>query len=90
MQKFQTDIFGFAPSHKGYKLPDFFPEQMKKAFEEVMPNSAFYPKIRGTTAISETLMKHQQDLAFGKVKPDEFTKKATDELNKVIKDAYAS
>jgi ABC-type glycerol-3-phosphate transport system substrate-binding protein len=90
MQKFQTDVFGFAPSHKGYKLPDFFPEQMKKAFEEVMPNSAFYPQVRGTTAISETLMKNQQDLAFGKLKPDEFTKKTTDELNKVIQDAYAS
>jgi multiple sugar transport system substrate-binding protein len=88
MQHFQTDVFGFAPSHKGYKLPDFFPEQMKKAFDEVMPNSAFYPKVRGITAISETLMKNQQDLAFGKLKPDEFTRKATEELNKIIKDAY--
>jgi multiple sugar transport system substrate-binding protein len=90
MQHFQTDVFGFAPSHKGYQLPDFFSEQMKQAFDGVMPNSAFYPKVRGTTAISEALMKNQQDLAFGKVKPDEFTKKATEELNKIIQDAYAS
>ncbi len=90
MQKFQTDVFGFVPSVKGYKLPDFFPAQMKEAYKKALENTTPMPVVRGLAQLYNILRDNQDALVLKKVKPAEAVQKMDQEFKQALKEAYSS
>jgi ABC-type glycerol-3-phosphate transport system substrate-binding protein len=90
MQNFQTHVFGFPPSVKNYDMPKFFPEQMKKAFNESMntPNQTGLPVMRGLPEIYNIFRDNHDAMMNGSQTAADFTKKVDEETKKVLQSIY--
>ena len=89
MANFQVNVFGFLPSVKSIELPQWWPDQVRSTWKDLLAGQTVpIPNILGLAKIIELVGTYQNQVILGQSSIEDAMKKADEEAKQALQDAY--